>query len=95
MTKAAFRDTLNHIINEYSYKISNCNRRDYITRTFIFIFNKFNLNENPQFIDYNTFTNELEKTIALMTGNLHLNSDKELICFLENIDFNESNQIMI
>lgn len=44
VTKAAFRDTLNFIINEYEYKISNIKRRDYVTITLIYIVLKYQRN---------------------------------------------------
>lgn len=45
--------------------------------------NKFNLNENPKFIDYNTFKIELEKTICVMTGKINYKIIDEII---NNID---------
>ena len=36
--KAASRDTLNFILNEYEFKISNIQRRDYVTRILIYSF---------------------------------------------------------
>ena len=52
-------------------------------RTIIIIINKLNLNENPKFIDYNTFIIKLEKTICAMTGKINYKIIDEII---NNID---------
>ena len=63
ITKNAFRDTIDYIINDYGFHMSNCIRKDYISRTLILITKKFNLNMNPKIIDFETFNKELKNTI--------------------------------
>ena len=79
VTKNAFRETILYIFNQYIYKVKNSIRRDYITRTLIIIVEKYNLNEEPKFIDYKTFMKELEYTIPIMTGKNKLNVISELL----------------
>ena len=90
VTKNIFRDTIMHILNYYTYKISNSVRRDFITRTLIILIEKYDLNKKPILINYTTFKSELQKTIALMTGKININVVDEIINSIEDLD-NENN----
>ena len=90
VSKSAFRDKVNHILNEYYYKISNNIRYDYVTRTIIIIVNKYNLNNKIKFIDFKLFNRELQNTIGLMTDNININVVNELISSIEKCDFYNS-----
>lgn len=61
-------------------------RRDYLTRTLIIIVLKYNLNNEPKFIEFEKFKEELEKTIALMTGTISMNLIDEILNDLDFID---------
>ena len=50
------------------------------------------LEKYPKFIDYNNFTEEIEKTISIMTGDINIKSVKELYNTIEEIDNDEKNQ---
>ena len=93
VTKTSFRDTLNYILNEYTYKIHNIIRRDYITRTLIIIVLKYNLNKTPQFVEFNQIKMKIEKTISLMTGNINQNFVKELFEGIDRINSDENKDI--
>ena len=82
ITKACFGDTINFILNEYNYIIPNIKRR----RSLIIIVLKYNLNNKPKFKDFNTFKNEIEKTISIMTGNINSNFTKELFNDMDEIE---------
>ena len=45
-------------------------KKDFITRTMIIIVEKYNSNNNPKFIDYQTFQKELETTISIINKKL-------------------------
>jgi len=60
-------------------------RRDYLTRTIIIVL-KYNLNNEPKFIEFEKFKEELEKTIALMTGTISMNLIEEIFKYLDFID---------
>ena len=68
VTKESFRNSIKYTITDYKYKEKDLIRRDYITRTIIFLKEKYKLNEEFKTIEYNIFRNELEKTIELMAG---------------------------
>ncbi len=68
VTKESFRNSIKYTITDYKYREKDLIRRDYITRTIIFLTEKYKLNEEFKTIEYNIFRNELEKTIELMAG---------------------------
>lgn len=86
ITKASFRDSINFILNDYTYKIHNIKRRDFVTRSLIIIVLKYKLNDNPQFIEYNNIKEEIEKTISIMTGNINTNYIKNFFYDMDKID---------
>ncbi len=86
ITKSIFRDICNFILNDYIYKMLTIKRRDYLTRTLIIIVLKYNLNNEPKFIEFEKFKEELEKTIALMTGTISMNLIDEIFNDLDFID---------
>mgnify|MGYP003571366036 CR=1 FL=1 len=92
MTKNAFRDTIDYIINDYSFHMSNCIRKDYISRTLIIITEKFNLNMNPKIIDFDTFNKELKNIISIMTGNINLKVVDEIINSFEELENDEEKE---
>ena len=63
ISKNTFRDTLNYILSEYSIKSKNNIRKDYVSRTIIYLIEKYELNENPKFLEYNLLNKELQNTI--------------------------------
>lgn len=91
VTKKVFRDTILHTFNEYIYKTNQFIRRDYITRTLVIITEKYNLNEEPKYIEFKTFKKELEYTISVMTGKIKINAISELINSIEELEINEFN----
>lgn len=78
MTKNNFKDTIKYILNTYSFKKNKFVRKDYITRTLIII-EKFNINNEPKFINYDLFKKELELTIGFMTGKENISIIDEII----------------
>lgn len=80
-------------MNEYTYKIHNIIRRDFITRTLIIIVLKYNLKKTPQFVEFNQIKMEIEKTISLMTGNINQNFVKKLFEGIDRINSDENKDI--
>jgi len=78
VTKESFRNAIKYIITDYKYRKKDLIRRDYITRTIIILIEKYKLNEEFKIIEYNIFRDELEKTIALMTGIININAVREI-----------------
>ena len=83
------------MLNDYTYKIHNIKWRDYITRILIIIVLKYGFNENPKFINYETFKIEFEKTVAFMTKKININLIDEIfngldLVELEDIKFKNS-----
>lgn len=89
VSKTNFRDTLDYILKKYYYKNKQILRRDYITRTCIITIEKYKVNENIKPIEYNSFSEELKKTIAIMTGKTNLNAVEEVIKYIEDVEENE------
>ena len=61
ITKNIFKDCLNYILKDYAYNMKDNIRKDYICRSLIIILQKYNINEEPKFIDYNVFNTEIKK----------------------------------
>ena len=89
VTKLAFRETKNSIINDYSYKIHKCIRRDYITRTLIVLVEKYDLNKNPKFLEFDTLKYEIENTISILTGNINIDIIEEIFNGLDIINLDD------
>ena len=89
VTKLAFRETINSIINDYSYKIHKCIRRDYITRTLIVLVEKYDLNKNPKFLEFDTLKYEIENTISILTGNINIDIIEEIFNGLDIINLDD------
>ena len=89
ITKNNFRDTLNFIIKDNEFKNIAPIRRDYISRTLIIIYLKYDLDNKFKFITYDIFKKELENTIAVMTGKLSLNAVDEIANILNEFEDNE------
>ena len=83
ITKNNMKDTLNYILNKYYYKSEEILRTDYITRNIIVIILKYDLNQEPRFIEYKIFRKELEETICVMTGKEKINTVDEIIKSIE------------
>lgn len=79
-----FRDTILLTFNQYIYNIKDSLRRDYI------IVEKYNLNDQPNFIENNIFKQELEYTIFIMKGNIKINAITKLINSLKELDITEN-----
>ena len=94
ISKNTFRDTLNYILSEYSIKSKNNIRKDYVSRTIIYLIEKYELNENPKFLEYNLLNKELQNTIAIMSGEVRINVIMEITKSLENIDEENSDNII-
>ena len=58
-------------------------RKDYITWIFIIIIEKYGLNNEPKFIDYETYKKELNNAISIMTGKVKINTINEIMNCLE------------
>ena len=72
-------------------------RKDYITWIFIIIIEKYGLNNEPKFIDYETYKKELNNAISIMTGKVKINTINEIMNCLETIDLDieENNDIEV
>ena len=92
VTKNNFRDTINYIIKNNDFKTKNIIRRDYITRTLVVIIEKYDLNKDYKFIQYDIFKKELENVIALMTGKINIKSVEELINSIEFVENEEDSE---
>ena len=92
VTKSNFRDTINYIIKNNSIKSKNIIRRDFITRTLIIVIEKYELNENFYFIEYDIFKKELENVIAIMTGKINIKSVEELVNTIEFVEIEENGE---
>ena len=92
VTKNNFRDTINYIIENNDFKIKNIIRKDYITRTLVVIIEKYDLNKDYKFIQYDIFKKELENVIALMTGKINIKSVEELINSIEFVENEEDSE---
>jgi len=86
MSKSNFRETIKCILNNYLNNNKKLKRKDYITRTIIIIVEKYNLNEKPKYIDYNTFKKEFEVTVSLMTKKVNVNCVDEFYNYIEDIE---------
>ena len=93
VSKNTFRDTLNYILTDYSIKSKNNIRKDYITRNIIYLIEKYELNEKPQLIDYDTFKKELYITIAIMNGDIQINVIKEIASSIEEVDEEDNSNL--
>ena len=59
VSKNSFRDTINYVLNDFTYNIHNIKRRDFISRTLIIIVLIYDLKENQNLL-----------TLKLLKGNL-------------------------
>ena len=83
ITKNVFKDCINYILKNYAFNINNNIRKDYISRTLIIIIQKYNINQEPKFIDYNIFNTEIKKTISIMTKAININEINEIKNYIE------------
>ena len=72
--KNTFSEILNYILFEYSINSKNNIRKDYVSR--LIIFEKYELNNNPKFLEYNILNKELQNTIDTMAGYIRLNKNQ-------------------
>ena len=89
ISKTNFRDTIDYILKQYCYKTKQILLRDYITRTSILSIEKYKINENKNPIEYNSFSEEMKKTIAVMTGKTDLSAVEEVINYIKDVEKNE------
>ena len=79
------KKTLNFILNGYSLYFKKNIRKDFVSRTIIILKEKYHLNDTFQFIKYDFFIEELEKTIGIIRWNIKINIVNEIINWIENI----------